>query len=150
MTKVFQSTQKHSHILATKGAPEAIADLCHLNSAQRAIITQQIKTMAKRGLRVLGVARGNWHSTNDNEPNWPSSQHDFNFTFLGLVALADPPRPEVPHAIAQCRRAGIRVMMMTGDHSDTAKAIAKQVGLSARAEVISGNEMNSLDDAAFC
>lgn len=149
MTKVFQSTQKHSHILATKGAPEAIADLCHLNSAQRAIITQQIKTMAKRGLRVLGVARGNWHSTNDNEPNWPSSQHDFNFTFLGLVALADPPRPEVPHAIAQCRRAGIRVMMMTGDHSDTAKAIAKQVGLSARAEIISGNEMNSLDDAAL-
>jgi Ca2+-transporting ATPase len=149
MTKVFTSKKQNQHVLAAKGAPEAIADLCHLNPQQRAVMQQQIKAMAERGLRVLGVARGTWLASKDSEPDWPNTQHDFDFTFLGLLALADPPRPEVPEAIAQCRRAGVRVIMMTGDHSATARAIAKKVGLSERAEVISGAEMTNLDDATL-
>ncbi|HEY8329309.1 MAG TPA: cation-translocating P-type ATPase, partial [Rhodanobacter sp.] len=80
---------------------------------------------------------------------WPRSQHDFDFRFLGLVGFVDPPRPEVPAAIAECRNAGVRIIMLTGDHPATARAIARQVGLSERAEVITGVEMATLDDAAL-
>jgi Ca2+-transporting ATPase len=101
---------------------------------------------------VLGVARGRWKGAApapDQSPPWPQSQHDFDFDFLGLVALADPPRPEVPAALAECRRAGVRVIMMTGDHPATARAIARQVGLSERPEIITGAELETLDDAAL-
>ena len=152
MTRVFASDEPDTHLLATKGAPEAVADLCHLGAAQRAAIRRQVESMAERGLRVLGVARGHLRGpalTPDQSPPWPQSQHDFDFEFLGLLALADPPRPEVPAALAQCRRAGVRVVMMTGDHPATARAIAQQVGLSARPEVLTGAELEALDDAAL-
>ncbi|HNM40700.1 MAG TPA: HAD family hydrolase, partial [Giesbergeria sp.] len=118
MTRVFASDEPDVHLLATKGAPEAVADLCHLDAARLDAIRRQIEAMAERGLRVLGVARGRWRGpalAPDQSPPWPQCQHDFNFDFLGLVALADPPRPEVPAALAECRRAGVRVVMMTGD-----------------------------------
>ena len=152
MTRVFASDEPDTHLLATKGAPEAVADLCHLGAAQRETIRRQVESMAERGLRVLGVARGRWKGpalAPDQSPPWPQSQHDFDFEFLGLLALADPPRPEVPAALAQCRRAGVRVVMMTGDHPATARAIAQQVGLSARPEVLTGAELEALDDAAL-
>ena len=152
MTRVFASSEPKEHLLATKGAPEAVADLCHLDEARRSAIRNQVEAMAARGLRVLGVARGRWRSgsTAPNlEPRWPKSQHDFDFEFLGLVALADPPRAEVPAALAECRRAGVRVLMMTGDHPATARAIAQQVGLSERPEVITGAEIAELDDSAL-
>lgn len=152
MTRVFASDEPNVHLLATKGAPEAVADLCHLDAARRDAIRRQVEAMAERGLRVLGVARGRWKGVApapDQSPPWPQSQHDFDFDFLGLVALADPPRPEVPAALAECRRAGVRVIMMTGDHPATARAIAQQVGLSDRPEVITGTELEALDDAAL-
>ena len=108
--------------------------------------------MAERGLRVLGVARGRWFgaaTVSCAEPHWPQNQHDFDFEFLGLVGLADPPRTEVPAALAECRRAGVRVIIMTGDHPATARAIARQIGLSERPEVITGAEIATLDDAAL-
>ena len=152
MTRVFASDEPDMHLLATKGAPEAVADLCHLDAARLDAIRRQVEAMAERGLRVLGVARGRWRGpalAPDQSPPWPTSQHDFDFDFLGLVALADPPRPEVPAALAECRRAGVRVVMMTGDHPATARAIAQQVGLSDRPEVITGAELEALDDAAL-
>ena len=152
MTRVFASDEPDVHLLATKGAPEAVADLCHLDAARLDAIRRQIEAMAERGLRVLGVARGRWRGpalAPDQSPPWPQCQHDFNFDFLGLVALADPPRPEVPAALAECRRAGVRVVMMTGDHPATARAIAQQVGLSDRPEVITGAELEALDDTAL-
>ena len=152
MTRVYASSEPKEHLLATKGAPEAVADLCHLDEARRSAIRRQVEAMAERGLRVLGVARGRWRSAStapDLEPRWPKSQHDFDFEFLGLVALADPPRAEVPAALAECRRAGIRVIMMTGDHPATARAIARQAGLSDRPEVITGAEIAELDDQAL-
>ena len=156
MTRVFASSDPapcNAHwLLATKGAPEAVADLCHLGAAQHSAIRQQVEAMAERGLRVLGVARGRWSSAPPApglEPPWPPSQHDFDFEFLGLIALTDPPRPEVPAALAECRRAGVRVVMMTGDHPATARAIAQQVGLSERPEILTGAELEALDDVAL-
>ena len=152
MTRVFASDEPNVHLLATKGAPEAVADLCHLDAAQQGAIRRQVEAMAERGLRVLGVARGRWKGAAPapgQSPLWPQSQHDFDFDFLGLVALADPPRTEVPAALAECRRAGVRVIMMTGDHPATARAIAQQVGLSDRPDVITGAQLEALDDAAL-
>ncbi|WP_027996965.1 cation-translocating P-type ATPase [Simplicispira psychrophila] len=152
MTRVFASAQPAQYLLATKGAPEAVADLCHLHPDARAAIQRQVEAMAERGLRVLGVACGRWSgiaAAQGNAPPWPQSQHDFDFEFLGLVGLADPPRAEVPAALAECRRAGVRVLMMTGDHPATARAIAQQVGLSQRPDAITGAELEALDDAAL-
>lgn len=152
MTRIFATSAPERHLLATKGAPEAVADLCHLDTARRAALGRQIQGLAERGLRVLGVARGEWTGTGavpGQAPTWPGSQHEFTFEFLGLVALADPPRPEVSEAIAQCHSAGVRVVMMTGDHPATARAIARQVGLSERPQVLSGDELQGLDDAAL-
>jgi Ca2+-transporting ATPase len=141
MTHVFPAGNPQCHLLATKGAPEAVADLCHLPAPQRDAVQRQVQEMAGRGLRVLGVAKGQWAGR-----QWPASQHDFDFSFLGLVGLADPPRPEVPAAVAACRSAGIRIIMMTGDHPATARAIAHQVGLVDDGGVLTGPEMAAMDD----
>src|SRR6185312_11850429 len=101
MTCVFRGDAPSRHLLATKGAPEAVIDLCHMSADEATAILRQAGTMAEKGLRVLGVARGEWQGT-----AWPGSQHDFDFRFLGLVGFADPPRPDVPAAIAECRGAG--------------------------------------------
>lgn len=145
MTQIYSDINPSLHLLATKGAPEAVADLCHLSKARRHEIEKQVETMAARGLRVLGVARGEYQ-TDQKNPIWPISQHDFDFIFLGLIGFMDPPRSEVPAAIAECRSAGIRVLMLTGDHPATAVAIAKQTGVSECAEVITGDEIARLDD----
>ena len=144
MTRVFELDRPGRHLLATKGAPEAVADLCHLDAAALDAIRAQVLEMAGCGLRVLGVATGQWDGA-----TWPQSQHDFNFRFLGLLGLLDPPRPEAADAVAACGRAGIRVIMMTGDHPATAQAIARQVGLPATAQVLTGAEIEALDDAAL-
>jgi P-type Ca2+ transporter type 2C len=145
MTQIFSDINPSLHLLATKGSPEAVVDLCHLPKTQRYEIQCRVEAMAARGLRVLGVARGELQATK-NIPAWPKSQHDFDFTFLGLLGFVDPPRPEVPAAIAECRSAGIRILMLTGDHPATARAIAKEVGLSERAEVITGDEIAELSN----
>ena len=145
MTRVYPQADPSRFLLATKGAPEAVVDLCHLPDEARAGVREQVAAMARRGLRVLGVARGEWAGG----PPWPASQHDFRFVFLGLVAFADPPRPEVPAAIAECRAAGVRVLMLTGDHPETAAAIARQVGLSERPEVLTGPQLAAMDDQAL-
>jgi len=105
MTRVFASAQPEQHLLATKGAPEVVADLCHLSTTQREAIQQQVAHMAAKGLRILGVARGRWTDTASahETASWPLSQHDFEFEFLGLVGLMDPPRTDVPAALAECR-----------------------------------------------
>lgn len=144
MTRVFPVGASAQHMLATKGAPEAVVDLCHLDAAEANRILAQAETMAMRGLRVLAVARGRWQGESP-----PRSQHDFNFQFLGLLGFVDPPRADVPAAIAECRAAGIRIIMLTGDHPATAMAIAGEVGLSERADVISGSEIDTLDDQSL-
>jgi Ca2+-transporting ATPase len=132
------------HRVATKGAPETIVALCRLPQASAAAILDQVAALAARGLRVLGVARGVWNGT-----AWPERPQDFAFEFVGLLGFGDPSRPEVPAAIAECRSAGVRVLMLTGDHPTTAQAIAREIGLSERADVLTGAEIAQLDDAAL-
>jgi Ca2+-transporting ATPase len=127
-------------VLAAKGAPEAIADLCHLEADARAAVHRSADAMAARGLRVLGIARGS-HAG----PALPASQHDFEFEYLGLIGLADPLRPGVAEAVSQCRSAGLKVVMITGDYPATAMAIARKAGLAAES-VVTGAELNRLSD----
>lgn len=136
MSHLWRDGTSAHDTVATKGAPEAVADLCHLPDAERATVSAQATRLADRGLRVLGVAKAR-HRVQDD---WPGIQHDFDFEWLGLVALADPLRPEVPQAIAECHQAGIRVVMITGDHPRTARAIAAQAGI-AHDQVVTGDEM---------
>lgn len=141
MTQAFDSDHPEHKLLATKGAPEAIVDLCHLDEASSQHIRHQVQDMAQRGLRVLGVARGRWTGT-----DWPTHQHDFDYEFLGLVGFIDPPREDAAAAVAQCARAGIRVMMMTGDHPATAQAIARCVGLPDTPDVLTGEQIEHMRD----
>jgi len=145
MTHVYSCEEPNLYMLATKGSPEAVIDLCHLPDEESETIHLQVENMAKRGLRVLGIAKGEWQAADNNETR-PLSQHDFDFTFLGLIGFADPVRPEVPDAVAECKNAGIRILMLTGDHPATAKAIAQQIGLSEHSEIIMGDEISLLDD----
>ena len=140
MSHLWRSTTQPHDVVASKGAPEAVAALCHLPDARRERIMAQAARLADRGLRVLGVAR----ATHRTDQDWPGVQHDFAFEWVGLVGFADPLRPEVPEAMAQCRRAGIRVVMITGDHPRTARAIAKQAGISGE-EVLTGEDLLRLD-----
>jgi Ca2+-transporting ATPase len=142
MTLVYADGE--GHLLAAKGAPEAVMDLCHLPAERHAELQGVIARMATRGLRVLGVARGSHPG-----PGLPEGQHDFDFELLGFVALEDPLRPEVPASLEACRGAGIRVLMMTGDHPETALAIARKAGLDADAPSLTGEELETLDDATL-
>ncbi|MFC3580902.1 cation-translocating P-type ATPase [Sphingomonas hylomeconis] len=127
-------------IVTAKGAPEAIAALCRLEGPAAAQMTAAVNAMAARGIRVLGVALA---ATDDPVP--AATQRDYAFSLLGLVGLADPLRPSVPAAIAECRSAGIAVVMITGDHLATARAIATQAGI-APGGILSGPELQALDD----
>ena len=141
LSHVWKSPNGTQYVIASKGAPEAVADLCHFNKAQMDELAEHISSMANEGLRVLGVAKAHFTQT-----ALPEKQHDFNFEFIGLVGLADPIRPSVPEAIKECYTAGIRVCMITGDYPVTAQAIARQVGLTPCEKYITGPEIDKMDD----
>ncbi len=143
MSQAWQSRSGDRYVIAAKGAPEAVADLCHLPPDRVETIRADVAALAGEGLRVLAVARGAYDG-----PDWPDSQHAFDFTFLGLLGLADPLRPGVPEAIRACAEAGIRVAMITGDHPATARAIARQAGIAAD-DLLTGAAMADLDDTAL-
>lgn len=130
--------------VATKGAPEAVVDLCHLAPAHRVEVDARVAELAARGLRVLGVARGRYPAE-----ALPEGHHDLALAFLGLLGFEDPLRSTVPAAVAECRSAGLRVVMITGDYPATATSIARQAGLSRPGQVITGPELNGLSDAAL-
>ena len=134
-------TSRARFVIAAKGAPEAIADLCHLGADRTAALLDDARAMARDGLRVLAVARALFE-----EPRLPEEQHDFAFDLIGVVGLADPIRPEVPASVAQCHAAGIRVVMITGDYPETARAVGLAVGLTGVGEVITGPELDAMSD----
>ena len=111
--------------IAAKGAPEAIASLCRLPPEQHAAMAAAVDGMAVRGIRVLAVA-----SATPPDRDWAETQHGYRYSLIGLVGLADPIRVSVPGAVAECRRAGIRVVMITGDYAATARSIARQAGIA--------------------
>ena len=142
LSRVWKSPHDDHSIIAVKGAPEAIFDLCHFDDRQSAMMSNQINVMASEGLRVLGVARASCAAS-----ELPAKQHDFVFEFLGLIGLADPVRPSVPPALVECYHAGIRIVMITGDYVGTACTIAQQIGLKDPKSVISGPELQHMSDA---
>jgi P-type Ca2+ transporter type 2C len=129
-------------LVAAKGAPEAIADLCRLDESSRQQILQHVERMAGRGLRVLGVGRAEWAAL-----TLPESPKSFAFQYLGLVGLADPVRPSVPAAIAECQSARIRVVMITGDYPATALSIARQIGIVRSDACLTGADIAKMDHA---
>ena len=103
--------------------------------------------MAARGLRVLAVATRSLEAEQQRNDPWRLEDFEDHLTLLGLIGMEDPPRPEVPEALAACRRAGIKVIMITGDDGLTAAAIGREIGLNgASLLVVSGAELESLDD----
>jgi Ca2+-transporting ATPase len=132
-------------LVAAKGAPEALLGLVgsgQVGSGQ--VGTQQVAAMAARGLRVLAVAEARLPA---GAP-LPERLEDLPLVLCGLVALADPLRASVPEAVRECRAAGIRIVIITGDHPATAAAIARAAGL-ADAPIVTGAELGALGDAAF-
>jgi Ca2+-transporting ATPase len=123
--------------VAVKGAPETVLSLCG-----RRDLLPEVERAARRGLRLLGVAEAEWQGELPDDPA------RYPLRWVGFVALADPLRASVPDAVARCRRAGIRVVMITGDHPGTALEIARQAGIHAE-RALTGAEIEAMDDAAL-
>jgi P-type Ca2+ transporter type 2C len=142
VSRAWQTPGSSANVVAAKGAPAAIAELCHLSTAEVELVRDHAEAMANEGLRILAVARAEFRG--DVLPEHP---HAYQFRLLGLVGLADPIRPEVPAAIQECHTAGIRVVMITGDFAGTARSIARQAGLNEGERVLTGPELEKLSDA---
>ena len=141
---VWRAAEVSQLIIATKGSPEAIIDLCHLDAFTTVQIEAAAKEMAQIGLRVIGVATARFQS--DTNPVLPANPHDFAFEFLGLIGFTDPLRPNAAAAVAECQNAGIRVVLMTGDYPATALNVAQTIGLSNQTQVLTGAELQTLSD----
>ncbi|MDD1664889.1 MAG: cation-translocating P-type ATPase, partial [Methanomicrobiales archaeon] len=144
MSNVWRSREGREYIIAAKGAPEAIADLCHLPKERQGELRGEVERMASDGLRVIGVAKAYF-----TERDLPDGQHDFPFTFLGLVGFADPVRRDAPGAVAECATAGIRVVMITGDYPATAMNIGRQINLPQDDGIVTGPELESVGDGVM-
>ncbi|MHC1740656.1 MAG: cation-translocating P-type ATPase [Anaerolineaceae bacterium] len=141
MSHVWRSQDGKDFVIAAKGAPEAISDLCHFDETRLKKLLEEVNRMANEGLRVIAVARAKF-----DQLNLPSEQHEFNFEFVGLLGLSDPVRPEVAEAVQECYTAGIRVIMITGDYPGTALNIAKQIGLKPVDQMITGPELDLMSE----
>lgn len=126
--------------LAAKGSPESILPLCSLTAADRAQLEQAQEELAGKGYRVIAVA------CSRSMTSIPAQLGDNKLELLGLMGLADPPREAVPHAIQVCAKAGIRVVMITGDNGTTAKSIAKKIGIANSDHMITGQQLETMSD----
>lgn len=142
----------------TKGGPDVVLSRCTyydengeikpMTDAKRRDIMEENKAMADRALRVLAVAKRDWAAKpSDNAPEFLERE----LVFLGLTGMIDPVRPEVKDAMDECRSAGIRVVMITGDHKDTAVAIARELGIiTDSSQAITGAELSAIPDSGIC
>lgn len=129
-------------VIAAKGSPERIFTVCNLTDEQRAEAERKNTELSRQGLRVIAIAT----AKPESEAGIPASITDCSLTLLGLVGLTDPPRAGVKEDIAICNRAGIRVVMITGDNGTTASAIAKEIGISNNNHIITGDQLNDMTD----
>ncbi|MFO1519264.1 MAG: cation-translocating P-type ATPase [bacterium] len=142
LSHVWKSPEGTSYVIAAKGAPEAIADLCHLDAGETERLFEKVQALANEGLRVLGVAKASFRA-----PPLPGEQHDFEFKWVGLLGFEDPVRPGVPESIAECGRAGMRILMITGDYPGTALHVAQKAGLKGSpAELVTGSELEAMNE----
>lgn len=130
--------------VACKGAPEAIVELCDLAAEAGTGLLADVEAMASRGLRVLAVASAHWK----RDVALPGDVRGFRFSWNGLVGFADPLREGVADAVEEARAAGVRVVMLTGDHMLTARAIATQAGIAHPETVVLGSELDGDRDTA--
>jgi Ca2+-transporting ATPase len=145
MSRVFSLKGKPDKIIAAKGAPEAIFDLCHISEKNKIRYSLAVEKLAAEGLRVIGVAKAKV-----NTKGLPDIQHDFDFDFIGLIGLSDPIRANVKQSVSECYSAGIRVIMITGDYPVTAKHIAMEIGLENHNNCITGKELQDMSDEELC
>jgi len=138
MTHIFRDGTGDT-IIAAKGAPEAILRQSDLSIAELKNIEEQVMAYARQGYRVLGVGKGSWPGD-----EWPASQENFPFEFLGLVVFYDPPKQNMEATIKTFNEAGITVKMITGDYPETALAIANKLHLPHNQEILSGKEVMRL------
>lgn len=141
MSHVWQPSEGQYRIVAAKGAPEAIAKLCRFDESRTANLLKGVTDLAAQGLRVLAVAK----QIHEDEA-LPELQQEFPFVLVGLIGLSDPVRPMVGSSVKECYTAGIRVIMITGDYPETARHIARQIGLHESDQVITGGELAEMDD----
>ncbi|MBI5599747.1 MAG: HAD-IC family P-type ATPase [Deltaproteobacteria bacterium] len=158
MTTVHEAAGpgKKGHVIAfVKGAPKEVLELCtgiysnngpiKLSADVKEAILAENDTMASKGLRILAVAE----RTIERKSDYRAEEVEKDLVFIGLIAMLDPPRPEVKDAISACGTAGIKVVMVTGDYGLTAKAIANEIGLPKDARVVTGEELGHLSHAAL-
>lgn len=141
VTQVWQAPDGKK-LVAAKGAPEAMATLCRLDGPERSQVLEAARAMAAEGMRVLGIGRGELAS------DLPERPHGLDLRFEGLIGLADPIRADVPAAVKACQAAGVRVVMITGDHPETARAVANAAGIDAGG-IMTGPELAELPEGDF-
>ncbi|REE79733.1 Ca2+-transporting ATPase [Lutibacter oceani] len=141
ITRVLKDNKNSKTIVACKGAPETIFKLCKLNTLDTEKYLNIVESFAEKGHRVIAVANSSFEAK-----ILPDSQTDFEFKFLGLIGLEDPIRPEIPQAINECNDAGVKVIMITGDFPTTAKSIAQQIGMKVDKKLMTGYELNTIND----
>jgi P-type Ca2+ transporter type 2C len=137
---VWQMPDKKEYSVASKGAPEAILNLCHVPTKKRAEILARVTEMSAKGLRVLGVAKSAYA-----KDTLPKNQHDYVFEFVGLLGFIDPPRSTASNAVREAYDAGMRVILITGDYPGTAEFVAKKIGILKPETVITGDELRAMD-----
>lgn len=139
MTHIFKNNK--DVIIAAKGAPESILNQSNLSEHEKNRVMSIVRDYAKNGFRILGVGKGFW-----NEKNWPVSQSEFTFDFLGLIMFQDPPKDNINQTIDIFKKAGVRVLMITGDYSQTAISIANKTGLSISDKCLEGEDVIKMSD----
>ena len=147
VVNVIADGARHNVRAYAKGAVEAIGELCHFSTDRLAAVRIQVDELAERGVRVLAIAQSANLDGKQKSP-LPESARGFEFEYLGLIGFADPLRPNVPAAVAECRSAGIRVLMITGDYPATARAVAREAGLDA-AKILSGDDIDAMTDESL-
>ena len=141
MTHIFARLEGQ-RVIAAKGAPEAIMAVCKLSEAETISTSEIINTLTSSGARVLGVA-----SSEYSGPSFPIRQQDLPFRFVGLVSFYDPPKPNIASVLKQFADAGIKVKILTGDYPNTTLAIARQVGLEDKDDILDGATLMGLDNS---
>ena len=141
ISNIWKSEGTDDYIIASKGAPEAIIDICHLGEKEKEDILKIVLEMSHKGLRVLGVAKGV-----AKKSELPVNQHDLDFQFIGLIGFIDSFRPSVPAAIKESYEAGMRVIMITGDYPGTAQFVARKIGIKNPENFITGLMLDKMDE----
>jgi len=142
VSRIWKAPKQAANIVSSKGAPETIMQLCHLSEKEKAFWMEKVNQLTSQGQRVLAVASGKLKAK-----QFPSSQKGLKINFLGLVGFVDPLRPSVSKSMQECVKAGIRVIMITGDYPGTALYIASKAGIDAQNKYITGTELASISEA---